>query len=96
MKGFVAVAVIVIGIFFLYVVGDRDVEFVKNNSAVELERLGYENCVYEGYQLSIIYGGKVWYQCEKRGFLYDFFLMEWNRELHLYNITLLEPTVKFK
>lgn len=43
----------------------RNVEFVKQNANKFLTDLGYTNIAYEGSELSLLFGGQVWFQCTR-------------------------------
>lgn len=65
----------------------RNVDWVKERAETRWKELGYSEVVYEGYSLSPLCGGDVWYQVKRAdspGIVYSGYLCRWGDELHLY------------
>lgn len=65
----------------------RDVDYLKEAAPEYVEKCGFTITAYEGYLGDPFSGGGVWYQAkDTRGYLYQFEIIEWRGELHLYSL----------
>jgi hypothetical protein len=67
----------------------RNVDEVKQHSEQVFENNGFKIIGYQGYKLSLIFGGIVWYTIKKsndNGITYDAGIAKWGDEYHLYNL----------
>ena len=69
----------------------RNVDYVKEQAPEFWRSAGYEITAYEGYEWSVFFGGKIWYQLERTksdGIIYRAFLVKRPcvDEIHIYNL----------
>lgn len=66
----------------------RNVPAAKACAPEAIRQAGFEIVGYEGYQVSIFYGGFSWYTIRRvpdNGIIYEVAVSPWNGECHLYN-----------
>lgn len=67
----------------------RNIDAAKQCAPEALRGVGYEIIGYEGYNLSLIYGGLVWYTLRRipdNGIIYEAAVSPWAGECHVYNL----------
>lgn len=67
----------------------RNVDEGKACAPAAAEAMGYRLDGYTGYNLSLIYGGLVWFNLKKvpdNGITYEAAFSPWNGECHVYNL----------
>jgi hypothetical protein len=81
----IVVLVIFISIFIELCGCSRNVDDVKANAGETFLNNGFVVVGYHGYELSLIYGGIVWYTLEKGGGVtYQAAIVKWFDEYHIY------------
>lgn len=67
----------------------RNIEEAKQCAPEAAKEMGFKISGYTGYNLSLIYGGLVWYNLEKipdNGIIYEAAFSPWGGECHVYNL----------
>ena len=88
MKVFICIIVLILAIVMFSGFGgcSRNVDDVKVNAEEVIKSHGFEMVGYQGYKLSPIVGGKVWYTMKKGDITYQAFVCKWFDEYHFYNL----------
>lgn len=71
----------------------RNVDEAKACAPKAFQEMGYEIIGYQGYNLSLIYGGLVWYNLRKvpdNGITYEAAVSPWAGECHVYGLKALD------
>lgn len=91
---------ILIGMSVLLLAGcARNIEEAKRCAPDAAKAMGFELAGYTGYNLTVIYGGLVWYNLKKvpdNGIVYEAAFSPWGGECHVYNlraIDAIKPTL---
>lgn len=91
LSSIILIVIICILGFVWWIVGGTHLDYVESQSPVRLKELGFEDCVKEGYERSIIggFGGRIWWLCKKDNIYYNFGFARRinNPELQLYKFT---------
>ena len=88
----VLVLVIAISIFTGLGGCSRNVDEIKLNAERIFAENNFNVIGYQGYLLSAVYGGTVWYTLKKQGYVvisgitYQAALIKWFDEYHIYNL----------
>jgi len=79
-------SLISIPVVLSFTAGRRNIDYLKDRAPAFYENLGYEVIGYEGYQHSIVAGGKVWHMLRRPGSptIYSANIIKWGGEVHLY------------
>lgn len=67
----------------------RNIDKAKECAPSAAKQMGFEIVGYEGYELSLIYGGLAWYTMKKvpdNGVIYDAAFAPWSSECHVYSL----------
>lgn len=71
-----------------------DVELIKQKAPSHLTSQGYIIQTYQGYENGL-FGGYCWYTVkDSSGYIYELALMEYDNELHTYNLRCLNAVSK--
>ena len=77
-------------VLFLSIGCSRNVDEVKLHASDIFKSNGFEIVGYQGYQLSPIFGGRVWYTLKKGDISYQAALIQWFDEYHIYDLAAID------